>query len=137
MRPHVSSITLGVRDLARARRFYGEGLGWPIQQEQGEWVCFGLGDGSSGLGLYPWDALAGDAGVAADGSGFRGVTFSYVVRSEARVDAVLAEAARAGGTIARPAQRPPWGGYFGYFADPDGYLWKVAASPGEQPFAAE
>ena len=58
MNPHVSIITLGVRDLHRAKQFYSEGLGWPILQEQGEWVCFSLGNGSSALGLYPWDALA-------------------------------------------------------------------------------
>ncbi len=137
MNPHVSVITLGVRDLNRAKQFYSEGLGWPIQQEQGEWVCFSLGNGSSALGLYPWDTLADDAGVAADGSGFRGITLSYIVRSEERVDAVLAEAKRAGGTIAKPAQRTSWGGYFGYFADRDGYLWKVVAGAGQQPFAAE
>jgi hypothetical protein len=114
-----------------------EGLGWPIRQEQGPWVSFSLGNGSSALDLYPWDALADDAGVAAAGSGFRGLTLSYSVRSDERVDAVLAEAERAGGKIAKPAQRAPWGGYFGYFTDPDGYLWKVGAGAGEQPFAAE
>lgn len=79
--------------------------------------------------------LAGDAGVSPEGSGFPGITFSYVVRSEERVDAVLAEAERAGGQIVKPAQQARWGGYFGYFADPDGYLWKVVAGTGEQPFA--
>jgi catechol 2,3-dioxygenase-like lactoylglutathione lyase family enzyme len=135
MNPHVSVITLGVSDLNRAKQFYHEGLGWPIQQDYAEWVSFRLGNGSSALGLYPWDALADDAGVAAAGSGFRGFTLSYLVRSEERVDAVLAEAERAGGKIARPAQRAPWGGRFGYFTDPDGYLWKVASGVGEQPFA--
>jgi hypothetical protein len=134
MKPYVSIITLGVNDLGRAKQFYSEGLGWPILQEQGPWICFGLGDGSSALGLYPWDALAADAGVAAEGNGFRGITLSHVVRTEARVDALLAEAERAGGTIAKAAQRAPWGGYFGYFADPDGYLWKVVVGNG---FVAE
>ena len=137
MNPHVSGITLGVKDVNRAKQFYGTGLGWPILQEQGEWVSFSLNNGSSVLGLLPRDALAGDAGVAADGSGFSGITFSYIVPSEARVDAVLAEAKRAGGKIAKPAQRASWGGYFGYFTDPDGYLWKVAAGTGEQPSSAE
>jgi catechol 2,3-dioxygenase-like lactoylglutathione lyase family enzyme len=135
MNPHVSVITLGVRDLSRARQFYNEGLGWPIQQEQDEWVCFSLGNGSSALALYPWDALADDAGVAADGNGFRGVTFAYNVRSEDRVDAVLAEAERAGGAIVRPARRASWGGYSGYFADPDGYLWEVATGATQLPFS--
>jgi uncharacterized protein len=135
MNPHVSAITLGVRDVTRAKQFYSEGLGWPIQQEQGDWVSFSLGNGTSALGLLPWGALADDAGVAADGSGFRGMTLSYIVRSEARVDEVLAEAERAGGKITKPAERAPWGGSSGYFTDPDGYLWKVASGAGQQPFA--
>jgi catechol 2,3-dioxygenase-like lactoylglutathione lyase family enzyme len=136
MNPHVSVIALGVRDLAEAKRFYSEGLGWPIQQDYNVWVGLSLNNGSSMLGLYPWDAVAADAGVPAEGSGFRGVTLAYLVRSSERVDAVLAEAARAGGTIIRPAEDAQWGGRFGYFADPDGYLWKVAAG-GDQPFNAE
>jgi hypothetical protein len=135
MNPYVSCITLGVRDLQRAKQFYGEGLGWPIRQEHGEWVSFSLNRGSSTLGLYPWDALAADAGVAADGSGFRGVTFSYIVRSAERVAAVLAEAERAGGNIAMPAQRTSWGGCSGHFTDRDGYLWKVASGAGQQQSA--
>jgi len=137
MNPHVSGITLGVRDFNRAKQFYSEGLGWPIQLEQGEWVSFSINNGSSTLGLLPWDALADDAGVPADGSGFRGFTLSYVVRSEERVDAVLAEAERAGGKIAKSAESQQWGGRSGYFTDPDGYLWKVAAGAGDQPIAAE
>ncbi len=137
MKPHVSGITLGVRDVTRAKQFYSKGLGWPILQEQGEWVAFRLNNGSSTLGLLPREALAGDAGVAADSSGFRGLTFSYIVPSSERVDAVLAEAERAGGKIAKPGQHAQWGGYFGYFTDPDGFLWKVAAGAGEVPYAAE
>jgi uncharacterized protein len=79
------------------------------------------------VALYQWDDLAGDAGVPPDGTGFRGIAFAYVVGSNERVDAVLAEAERAGGTIVRPAQAAHWGGYFGYFADLDGYLWKVVS----------
>ncbi|HKA86759.1 MAG TPA: VOC family protein [Haliangiales bacterium] len=123
-------------DLNRAKKFYSEGLGWPIDQEQGQWVCFRLGGGSFGLGLYPWDALADDAGASANGSGFRGITLNYIVRAEERVAAVLAEAERAGGKIVKPAQRAPWGGTSGYFADPEGYLWKVAAGGGAE-LAAE
>ena len=137
MNPHVSGITLGVRDVARSKQFYNEGLGWPIQYEQGDWVSFSINNGSSVLGLLPWDALAADAGVAADGGGFPGITLSYIVSSEDRVDAVLAEAERAGGVIAKPAERQQWGGRSGYFTDPDGNLWKVAAGTGEQPSAAE
>jgi predicted enzyme related to lactoylglutathione lyase len=135
MKAHVGFITLGVDDLERAKRFYGEGLGWPVRVAQGHFVAFQAADGSSALTLYPRKVLAEDAGVAPDGSGFRGVTFSYVVRSQERVDAVLAEAERAGGTIAKPGQQARWGGYFGYFADPDGNLWKVVAGDGDQPYA--
>jgi len=134
MNAHVSGITLGVEDLNRAKQFYKD-LGWPIQQEHPQWVSFGLNNGSSALGLYPRDALAHDAGVKADGNGFHGVTLSYLVRSEDRVAEVLAEAERAGGRIAKSAERAPWGGSSGYFADPDGYLWKVASGSGPQPFA--
>jgi uncharacterized protein len=135
MNPHIGFVTLGVGDLGRAKQFYSEGLGWPVQVAQGQYVAFKPADGSSTLTLYPRSVLAGDAGVTPDGGGFRGVTFSHVVRSKERVDAVLAEAERAGGTIARPAQQAQWGGYFGYFADPDGNLWKVVAGDGDQPFA--
>lgn len=135
MNPYVSAITLGVKDVGRARQFYGDGLGWPVRDAQGEWVSFALGDGSTILGLLSWEALAGDAGVAPDGTGFRGITLSYLVRSEDRVAAVLKEAEQAGGTITRPAETAPWGGCSGYFTDPDGYLWKVASGAGDQPFA--
>ena len=135
MNPHVSVITLGVSDLARAREFYGERLGWPVDQESDNWACYLLGDGSSALALYPWDELAADAGVPAEGSGFRGVTLAYNVRSEERVDAVLAEAERAGGTVVQPSRRTQWGGYSGYFADPEGHLWEVATGATRLPFS--
>jgi uncharacterized protein len=135
MNPHVSVITLGVRDMARAKRFYGEGLGWPVEQDYPQWVSFKMGDGSSLLGLYPWDVLAAEAGLAPEGTGFRGVTFSYIVRSDDRVAEVLTEAERAGATIVKPAAATPWGGTTGFFTDPDRYLWKVASGAGQAPFA--
>jgi uncharacterized protein len=135
MNPHVAVITLGVRDLRRARSFYNDGLRWPIQQEDYNWVCFSLGNGSSALALYPWGALADDADVPAEGTGFRGVTLAHIVRSEERVDAILAEAERAGGKIVKPPARASWGGYSGYFADPEGYLWEVAAGATQLPFS--
>jgi uncharacterized protein len=135
MKPHVAVITLGVRDLERSRRFYSEGLGWSIQQEDYNWVCFSLGNGSSALALYPWDALAEDAKVPAAGTGFRGVTLSYNVRSEERVDEVLDEAEHAGGKVIKHAEDTSWGGYSGYFADIDGYLWEVATGATQLPFS--
>ena len=135
MKPHVAVITLGVRDLRRARGFYSEGLGWPIQQEDTNWVCFLLAGGASALALYPWDELADDAHVPAEGTGFRGVTLAYNVRSEERVDELLAEAERAGGRLVKPAERTSWGGYGGYFADIDGYLWEVATGATQLPFS--
>jgi catechol 2,3-dioxygenase-like lactoylglutathione lyase family enzyme len=135
MNPHVAIITLGVRDFAGARRFYTEGLGWPVQQEDHNWVCFTLGGGSTALTLYPWDELAADAEVAPDGFGFRGVTLAYNVRSQERVDEVLAEAERAGGTVVKKPKATTWGGYSGYFADPDGQLWEVATGATQLPFS--
>lgn len=135
MNPHISAITLGVRDLAAAKRFYAEGLGWPLEQDYPQWVSFKMDDGSTMLGLYPREALAGDAGVAPDGTGFGGVTLSYLVRSEERVAEVLAEAERAGATVVQPAERSQWGGASGHFADPEGFIWKVASGNGPAPLA--
>jgi uncharacterized protein len=135
MKPHVAVITLGVQDLARARRFYGEALGWPIQQEDDNWVCFLLEGGSTALALYPWDELAEDACVSSDGVGFRGMTLAHNVRSKERVDEVLAEAEHAGGKVVKPAQPTSWGGYGGYFADPEGHLWEVATGATQLPFS--
>jgi hypothetical protein len=90
-------------------------------------VSFDLGGGSS-LGIYTREALAADAGVPPEGSGFGGITFHFIVSAAAEVDALLAAAAAGGARIVRPAQAAQWGGDFGYFAGPDGNLWKVAAS---------
>jgi len=128
MNPQINAITLGVSDVNRAKQFYSEGLGCSIEKDYPGFVSFNLGDGSSALALYTWDALANDAGVASDGSGFRGIMLNYIVPSTEQVDDVLAQAERAGGTIVKPAQQAQWGGYFGYFTDPDGYLWKVASA---------
>jgi catechol 2,3-dioxygenase-like lactoylglutathione lyase family enzyme len=135
MKKHVSVITLGVRDLARARSFYGEQLCWTVDQEDDNWACYLLEGGATALALYPWDELAADAGVPADGNGFRGVTLAYTVRSEERVDEVLAEAERGGGHIVNEPRKREWGGYSGYFADPEGYLWEVAAGATQLPFS--
>ena len=122
----VTAIMLGVEDLARSKRFYGEGLGCAINQDHRTFVSFNLGEGSSSLALYQWEAAAKDAGVSPEGSGFRGVSFHYIVQSSEEVDEVIGKAVAAGGAVVRQAAASPWG-YFGYFSYPDGYLWKVAA----------
>jgi uncharacterized protein len=122
----VTAIMLGVEDLARSKRFYAEGLGCPIAQDYPNFISFNLGDGSSSLALYEREAAAQDAGVSAEGSGFRGVSFHYIVPSSEAVDEVMANAQAAGGEVVKEAAGSQWGGYFGYFSDPDGYLWKVA-----------
>jgi catechol 2,3-dioxygenase-like lactoylglutathione lyase family enzyme len=123
----VTTIMIGVADLARSKRFYGEGLGCPIAQDRPNFVSFDLGSGSSSLALYPWEAAAQDAGVSPEGSGFRGVSFHYIVRSKEDVDEVMGKAVAAGAGVVKEAAASKWGGSFGYFSDPDGYLWKVAS----------
>ena len=123
----VTAIMIGVKDLARSKRFYGEGLGCTIDQDHPTFVSFNLGDGSSSLALYEWEAAARDAGVSSEGSGFRGVSFHYIVPSREAVDEVMGHAVAAGGGVVREAAGAQWG-YFGYFSDPDGHLWKVASS---------
>jgi uncharacterized protein len=123
----VTAIMLGVEDLARSKKFYAEGLGCPIDQDYPQFISFNLGDGSSSLALYEREAAAQDAGVSSEGSGFRGVSFHYIVPSSEAVDEVIANATAAGGSVVKEAAGSQWGGYFGYFSDPDGYLWKVAS----------
>jgi uncharacterized protein len=123
----VTAIMLGVEDLARSKRFYGDGLGCTIDQDHPGFVSFNLGEGSSSLALYPREAAAQDAGVPAEGSGFRGVSFHYIVPSTEAVDEVMGRAKAAGGEIVKEAAPARWGGYSGYFSDPDGHLWKVAS----------
>jgi catechol 2,3-dioxygenase-like lactoylglutathione lyase family enzyme len=122
----VTAIMIGVEDLARSKRFYGEGLGCTTTQDYPNSVSFDLGEGSSSLALYEREAAARDAGVSSEGSGFRGVSFHHVVPSNEAVDEVMGKAVAAGGGPVRAAEASQWG-YFGYFSDPDGYLWKVAA----------
>jgi uncharacterized protein len=124
----VSTIMLGVKDVDRAKKFYAEGLGCEIDQDFPGFVRCRLGEGSSMLALYEWEAAAQDAGVSAEGSGFRGVSFHFVTDSSDAVDAVMRAAEAAGGTVVRAAAAAKWGGYFGYFSDPDGYLWKVTTA---------
>ena len=123
----VTAIMLGVEDVARSKKFYAEGLGCTIDQDHPNFVSFNLGDGSSSLALYQWEAAAQDAGVSSEGSGFRGVSFHFIVASSEAVDEAMGDAVAAGGAVVKEAAASQWGGYFGYFSDPDGYLWKVAS----------
>ena len=136
MNAHVSSILLGVRDMDRSKQFYTEGLGWKIERDYGISVFFEPHGGSL-VGLYGRDGLATDNGASPEGSGFSGMVFTYVVRSQERVDEILAEADKAGATILKPAADLEWGGYGGTFADPDGYMWNIgfSAQGKDQPYA--
>ena len=126
MEQRVSLITLGTTDLRRARAFY-ERLGWKGQEVE-ETVFFQAG----GLAVVLWarDKLAADAGVNDDRVGFGGVTLAQNVRSREEVDEVLAQAADAGALLLRPAAETFYGGYAGFFRDPDGHVWEVAHNPG-------
>lgn len=128
MKPHLSMITLGVRDIARSARFYEEGLGLPrLKLDTDEVAFFPLA--GAWLGLFGRDDLAADAGVAAAGSGFSGFSLAHNVSSRDEVDTTLAQAQAAGAVIVKPARATSWGGYAGYFSDPDGHLWEVAWNP--------
>jgi len=127
MQPRLSFVTLGVADLARATAFYRDVLGLPQRQSSTEISFFELG--KTWLALYPRDLLAEDATVPAEGSGFRGFTLAHNVKTRDEVDALLTHVAAHGGRIVKPAKVADWGGYSGYFADPDGFLWEVAWNP--------
>lgn len=128
MEQRLSLVTLGVADLARSRRFYEDGLGWTKNNAEDEVAFYQL----NGLVLALWTRpdLAEDANIADTGAAFGGMALAFNTRSHDEVDEILAEAAAAGGTIAKPAKEVVWGGYSGYFADPDGHAWEVAWNPG-------
>ncbi len=127
MNPRISMITLGVRDLSVAVKFYEEGLGFPRMESPPEVAFFTLN--GTWLGLYGREALAEDAQVPLKGSGFESFALAHNVHSEAEVDEVINQAAKAGATVVKHPGKVFWGGYSGYFKDPDGHLWEVAYNP--------
>lgn len=127
MKPRISMITLGVEDLEKSIKFYKDGLGFP-QLDSPPTVAFFTLNGSW-LGLYGREALAEDAMVSAEGSGFNSFALAHNVSSEAEVNQVVEEALAAGATLVKKPQHVFWGGYSGYFKDPDGHLWEVAHNP--------
>jgi len=134
MEPRISIITLGVEDLARAFDFYNDGLGLPFAEDfdpSDDGIAFFEVGPVLRLALYPWDKLAEDAHQPPDSEGedFRGVTIAHNVRRRDQVDEVIAQATDAGADIIKQPEEVFWGGYSGYFADPDGHLWEVAFNP--------
>jgi uncharacterized protein len=125
--PRISIITLGVQDLDRSLRFYRDGLGLPTTMSPDKGIIFFQTSGTC-LALYPYSKLANDVAEEFDveKSKFTGITLAHNVRRKEDVDAVLKQAAQAGAKIEKPASNTDWGGYSGYFSDPDGYLWEVA-----------
>ena len=126
MEQRVSVVTLGVRDLARARSFY-EALGWTTGAQPADDVVFFQAGGTI-VSLWSRDQLAEDTRVS-DSGGWGGITLAQNVRSPAEVDAVLAAAEAAGATITRPGAETFWGGYSGVFVDPEGHAWEIAHNP--------
>jgi uncharacterized protein len=125
--PRLTLVTLGVEDLGRSVAFY-EALGWRRSSAGGEGVAF-FQLGGMALSLFPREDLAKDAGVAGDGAGFRGFALAHNTESRETADAAMAAALAAGATVVKPMQEAFWGGYSGYFADPDGVLWEIAHNP--------
>lgn len=127
MEQRVSLITLGVADLGRSHRFYTEGLGWTPGYVSSEVVFFQAGPLI--ISLFPFRDLAADAGGPAM-SAPGGFALAHNVRTRDEVDAILRQAQEAGATLRSAPQEKAWGGYAGYFADPDGHLWEIAWNPG-------
>ena len=134
MKPRITLVTLGVDDLERAVRFYRDGLGWPTQGivgkefENGAVAFFDLSHGLR-MALWPRGSLSKDAGVPVGPRSATDIYLAHNVASQAEVDSVMDEAKRAGANIVKPAQKTFWGGYAGYFQDPDGHLWEVLWNP--------
>lgn len=134
MEPRIAVLTLGVDDLEASLAFYRDGLGLPTdgivgtEFEDGA-VVFVRMEGGLTFALYPREALAEDAGTAVGPRSATELSIGHLVGSREEVDAVMAQAERAGGRITDPARERFWGGYSGYFQDPDGHLWEIAWNP--------
>ena len=128
MEQRLSIITLGVADVAAARRFY-ERLGWNASSVGDDQIAF-FQAGSIVFSLYSMEEMARDLGLDSDGNGCASIALAYNVRHKEDVDIVLSEAEQAGARLLKPAEEKFWGGYAGYFADPEGYAWEVAWNPG-------
>ncbi len=127
MKPRISMVSLGVKDLEKSITFYQNGLGFPKISSPPAVAFFDLN--GTWLGLCVREALAKDATVSSEGEGYTGINLAHNVASEEEVDAVINQALKAGATLIKPAQKAHWGGYHGYFSDPDGHLWEVAYNP--------
>lgn len=127
MEPRISIITLGVTDLDRSYKFYSEGLGFPTTRKPESGIVFFQTNGVC-LALYPLDKLAADISPSypSEKGRFSGITLAHNTKSKKEVDVILTLAKKSGGKIEKQAQDVFWGGYSGYFSDPDGYLWEVA-----------
>lgn len=125
MEPRLTVITLGVEDVERSLAFYRDGLGFPVLERLGEFVCFELNGFT--LALFPREAHSGGAGLDPDETGTGDVSLAHNVHTREEVDDLVAEAESAGATITEPPGETEWGGYSAYFTDPDGHLWEVAA----------
>jgi len=131
MKPRLSILTLGVRDLGKAIRFYRDGLGWPTEAGDEAPIAFFRMETGTVLALYPLDELAKDISpqVTPPQAGFSGITLAYNVPTQEAVAEELEKAVKAGAKLVKPAQKVFWGGYSGYFQDPEGYFWEVAWGP--------
>ncbi len=127
IQPQEIPITIGVADMQRAKEFYKDGLGVPVKKDYRKFVMFDGGAGVSGLGMYRREALADDAAVPPEGSGFRGFGITHVTGSAEQVDALLTRAAQAGGRVVKPGAAAGGDAYSGWFADLDGNLWHVVS----------
>jgi uncharacterized protein len=128
MEPRITLVTLGVDDLDRAIAFYRDVVGWTPASVQGNTAFFDLG--GLILALWPHRELAADKGLPGESVGrYHGFALAYNARSRDEVDALFAQLAERGATIAKPPVETDWGGYSGYFADPDGHQWEVAWNP--------